>query len=516
MIKTTPLRFLCGFILLMLLAANAYAQRPTLAEVRVEREQLKRLIETAHEVLTAYPDERAQQFLSKAETLAKESDQKIAAGQLLLAQAQIREAKTIVEKAVKLALESPLLRLHNRLQELLQRAETEVLGSGNREAIRLVQEARKNKLLGEQAVQKLQPLQAAQHFQVGITLLERALKLVGGNTGGEGNPAELLQRARDYFLELSRQLEERLRQCENPAARRLLDQIQKQTQLAEEAERKGDFTLALRFRNNAIRLLLRALDLCGTALTTQDAGALTTEVSIVREALANAEEQVVANEEPRARALLDWARRLLLEAEADVAAQKTIAAQRRLQRARTLIEKAARHKALPILDHHAQCLAALEQLAEDMAEMQEQLASTPNSEAQSLLELARKASSEAEKICQRKTHTLQSFAAFRTLLRLAHQFLLQTETLLQDSAPAMQEQEVLRQRLQQLDATLNEMQTNAGTTPQSLANVLVEQAVHMRDRSRAAFQSKQFYVSAELCNLAFDLLREALKLGKAE
>ncbi len=516
MTKTTPLRFLCGLILLVLLAANAYAQRPTLAEVRAEREQLKRLIETAHEVLAAYPDERAQQFLSKAETLAKESDQKIAAGQLLLAQTQIREARTIVERAVKLALESPLLRLHNRLQELLRRAETDVLGSGNREAVRLVQEARKNKLLGEQAAQKLQPLQAAQYFQAAITLLERALKLTGGNAGGEGNPAELLQRARDYHLELNRQLEERLRQCENPAARRLLDQIQKQTQLAEEAERKGDLTLALRFRNNAVRLLLRALDLCATGVTTQDAGALSKEVNVVRELLTNAEEQTVASEEPRARALLEWARRLLLEAEIDLAAQKIMPAQRRLNRARTLLEKLGRYKALPILDQSAQCAAALSQLAEDIAEMREQLAASPHSEAQSLLELARKAQSEAEKICGRKTHTAQSFAAFRALLRLAHQFLLQAETLLQDAAPAAQEQESLRQRLQQLDATLDEVRTNTGDAPQNLAKVLVEQASELREGAQSAFQRKQFYVSAELCQLAFDLLREALKLGKAE
>ena len=517
MIKSSPLRLALGLALFLLMAANAYAQRPTAAEVRLEREQLKRLIETAHEVLTAYPNERAQQFLSKAETLAKESDQKLAAGQLLLAQGQIREAKVIVEKAIKLTLESPLLRLHNRLQELLQRAETDVLGGGNREAIRLVQEARKNKMLGEQAVQRLQPLPAAQYFQAAITLLERALKLAGGNGGGEGNPTELLQRARDYYVELSRQLEERLRQCENPAARRLLDQIQKQTQLAEEAERKSDPALALRFRNNAIRLLLRALDLCAIGVTSQEAGALAAETNAVRELLAQTEERVNASTEPRARALLDWARKLLLEAETDLAAQKIYAAQRRLSRARNLIEKVERFKTQSPSDNNAQCLAALAQLAADIEDLQEQLTTAPNSEAQNLIELARKAHGDAEKICQRKPQTVQSFAAFRALLRLAHQFLLQAETLLQDAPPGgAQEQEVLRQRLQQLNATLAEVQTNSGNQAQTLAKVLIEQAADLRTRAQAAFERKQFYMSAEFCDLAFELLREALKLGNAE
>ncbi len=516
MITTSPLRFRLSLLLLVFAVGIASAQRPAAADVRAERERLKRTVETAHEVLTAYPNERAQQLLLKAETLTKEIDQKIAAGNFVLALAQIREAISLVEKAIKLALESPLLRLHNRLQELLQRAETEVLGGDNREAIRLVREARKNKQLGEQAALRMQPLAAAQYFQAAIALLERALKLSGGNSGGEGNPAELAQRARDYYLELNKQLEERLPQCENPAARRLPDQIKKQMLLAEEAARKGEHALAVRFINNAIRLLLRALDLCAANAGKQDAGALAAEFNTVRELLAAAEEQLAVSHEPRARALLDWARKLLLEAEADLAAQRLQQAQSRLARARALIERVLRHKAQAPIDYQTQCEAAVEQLAADIDDLSEELTTSSNADAQNFLELARKARLEAGKICQRKPHTLQSVAAFRALLRLGHQFLLQAETLLQETAPAAQDQEALRQRLQQLEATLTEVRSNLGSAPNNLAKVLVEQVVDLRDQAQAAYQRKQFYVSAEFCNLAFELLRAALKLGKEE
>jgi hypothetical protein len=518
MIKTSLLRFLLGLLLLVFAAETAHAQRPSEVEVHTQRERLKQLLGTAREVLAAYPHDRAHELLIKAETLAKEADQKILAGHLAPALAQIREAISLVEKAIKLALESPLLRLYNRVQELLQRAETEVLAGGNREAVRLVQEARKNKLLGEQAALRMQPLQTAQYFQAAITLLERALKLVGRNPGGNGDPADLVQRAREYYLELLKQLEERQPQCrENVAVRRLAQQAQKQIQFAEDALRRSDLAAAQRFFNNAVRLLLRALDLCAPDAALLDAGALATELARVREALAAAEEQAAARNDARDRALLDWVRKLLLEAEADLAAQRLQRAQHRLGRARALLERVLRRKTEAPIDYQAQCETALEELAADLEDLQEELSAASNAQAQNLLELSAKAGAEAEKICRRKPHTLQSVAAFRALLRLAHQFLLQAETLLQDEAPAAtQNQEALRQRLQQLAAALDEVRSSAGSGQNSLAKVLVDQAADLSARAQAAFQRGQLYLSAELCNLAFDLLREALKLGNAE
>ena len=63
MIKSTLLRSLLGLLLLVFTAESAIAQRPVATESRAERERLKRLIETAHEVLAAYPHDRAQEIL---------------------------------------------------------------------------------------------------------------------------------------------------------------------------------------------------------------------------------------------------------------------------------------------------------------------------------------------------------------------------------------------------------------------------------------------------------------------
>ncbi len=513
MVKTSLLRFLTGLLLLVFAVEAVHAQRPTNPpEWRMERDRLKRLIETAREVLAAYPNEQAQGLLAKAEALTKEIDQKIAAQNYVQALLLIREAIIIVENAIKLALKFPLQRLHNRLQELMQRAETEVVGSGNREAIRLVQEARKNKLLGEQAALRMQPLQAAQYFQAAITLLERALKLVGSNPGGNGEPGDLVQRSRDYFHDLEKQLEERLQSCENPASQRLYNQTQRQEQLAEEALRKGDYTLALQLYNGATRLLLRALDLCPSP--NQNTDQIKTELSLLRELIAAAEEQVTASGNARDRALLDWARKIMLEAEGAIAAQKPLQAARRLERVRRLLERAQRNKTQTPVDYQDECEAALQQLHADIAEVREETQTAGNVAAQNFLELARKAHSEAEKICLRRPHTLQSVAAFRVMLRTGHQFLLQSETFLQEAAaPPAQDREALRQRLQQLEATITEVRTNIGDDSKGFAKILFDQAVDLQSRSQAAFQQGQYYLSAELCNLAFDLLRETLKLG---
>lgn len=510
MVKTLTQIFL-SLLLVVFVAETAHAQRPgEVAAWRADFERLKRLAETAREVLSAYPHDQAQKHLAEAEAMIQKIDAKIAAQDYTLIAQLIRNAIMQVETALKLALNPALQRSYNRLQELMQRAESEVLGSGNREAIRLAQEARKHKLQGEQ-IGRMQSFQAIQQFQIAITLLERALRLVGHNPGGDGSPVDLAQRAREYFQDLERQLQERLPHCDRTAAQRLLEQARRLFLLAEEAFRKGDYATAQKLYNNAVRLMLRALNLC--PIQNQDLGQFQTELATLRDMLAAAEERTSTNNDPRDRALLDWARKMLLEAEAAWVAQKPLEAFRRLERARRLIERVLRDKSQKAVDYQEQCEAAMLQLRADLAEVEAEVKAAQRAEAQNLLELAQKAAAEAEKICAHQPHTLLSLAAFRASLRLGHQLLLQVETMLQDAQPPSQERAAVQQRLQQLDATMSEVRSNLAEGQKENARALFEQAVTLRERAQAAFDREQFYLSAELCNFAFDLLREILKLG---
>lgn len=504
-------QILLSLFLVVFIAETAHAQRPgEVAAWRADFERLKHLAETAREVLAAYPHDQAQKHLAEAEAMIQKIDAKIAAQDYSFIAQLIRNAIMQVETALKLALNPALQRSYNRLQELMQRTESEVLGSGNREAIRLAQEARKHKLQGEQ-IGRMQPFQAIQQFQIAINLLERALRLVGHNPGGDGSPAELAQRAREYFQDLERQLQERLPHCDRVAAQRLLEQARRLFLLAEEAFRKGDYATAQKLYNNAVRLMLRALDLC--PVQSQDAGQFQAEAAKLRDMLAAAEERLNAGNEPRDRALLDWARKMLLEAETAWLAQRPLEAFRGLERARRLIERVLRNRSQKPVDYQEQCEAALQQLRVDLAEVEAEVVAAKRADAQSLLELAQKAASEAEKICARKPHTLLSLAAFRASLRLGHQLLLQIETLLQEGQAPAQDRAAVQQRLQQLDATMSEVRGNLAEGQKEHARALFEQAATLRERAHAALERGQSYLSAELCNLAFDLLREILKLG---
>lgn len=501
-------------VLLVWLAStqNMWAQDPPMPVLNSELARLDRLLETARQVLNAYNSTEGRDFLTKAETLRKDIDQRISQRRYREAQLLVREALAYAERAIKLALEGPVQRLRVQCEELLRRAETEVLNSGNREAQRLLQEAKKNRDLGEQAG-RAQNLKAIEYYQISIALAERALKLAAGRGPVSLAPAEMLNRARDYYSNLEEQAAEGLRACASPLAQRLHHQAQKQIQSAEEAYGRGEVALAQQFYNGATRLLLRAIDLCRPQAA-QDDETVKKGLLALRESINAAEEELARREDPRGRALLDWARRLALEAEAALSAQQPLRAWRRLERARFLVERAQRNTAAAPVDIRQQCESELQQLLADVNEAEAEIKAGQNAEAQSLLELARKAHAEAGRICNRPAATLPGLAAFRMLLRMGHQFLLQAEILSQDGGAANISRSVLQQRLQELDATLTEMRTNIPDDAASFAPILVMQAASLRDRAQSAYQRGYFVVAMETSAMALELLREALQLVK--
>lgn len=483
-----------------------------------ELSRLDRLLELARQALSVYENKEARDFLTKAETLRKEIEQKISQRRYRESQLLIREAITYVERAIKLTLDAPVLRLRAQLEEVLRRAETEVLNSGNREAQRLLQEAKRNRDLGDQAARS-QSLRAIEYYQIGIALAERSLKLVAGRTSASNSLADLLERAKDYYLSLEAQAREGLSDCPNAIAQRLYQQAQRQIQSAQESFRRGEYALAQQFYNGATRLLLRAIDLCrpqgpSGPQAAHDVESLKHNLQALRESINTAEEELSRSNDPRGRALLDWARRLALEAEAAFSAQQPVRAMRRLERARFLVERARRNATVTPVDFKQQCESELQQLLADLNEVEDEVKAAGNPEAQNLVELARKAHSEAERVCNRATSSLPALAAFRMMLRMGHQFLLQAESLSQDGGSASIARNAVQQRLKELEATLVEVRSNVQGDQTGFAQILVAQAATLRDRAQTAYQREYFVVAMETSGMALDLLREALKLGR--
>jgi len=202
-----------------------------------------------------------------------------------------------------------------------------------------------------------------------------------------------------------------------------------------------------------------------------------------------------------------------LEAEGAIAAQQPVRAQRLITRARFLAEKARRSAAFTPADFKQQCETELQQLLADINEVETESKNAGNPEALTLVDLARKAHAEGQRICARANNSLPALAAFRMMVRMGHQFLLQAEALAQDGSPEQVGNNVLPQRLKELDASIVEVRSNVQGEPTGFAQILVTQAASLRDRAHAASQRGYQVVAMETSGMALDLLREALKLN---
>jgi len=487
------------------------AQQPSVvADMRQALTRLDRLLATAREVVNAFDNPEARKLLHNAEALRKKAALNLSNHlEPRRIYPLIREATRLAEKAIEVALKPALTRLRNQLEDLMRRAENEVIGSGNREAERLVQEAKKNQQLGIMAI-KARNVKAVEHFRVAITLLERALKMVRGRDLA-ASPGPLYERAKDYFLELEAQAREALAGCSNSAAMAVFDQGRRQAQRAEEAFRRGRFVIARQLYNDATRLLLRSVDLCRPKMPGRDR--LKSELQLLNEAIATVEQQVAAQDDPRLTMLLNNVRRFRRDAEAAIARGNFDRALRLISHGRRVIDRILRTRAPGLSDFDTQCQAELQELQAAFSDLEGQIRNAKNPEARILRNLARKAYSQAEKICRRPKHSLKSVAAFRRMVQIAYQFLVKAEAVLQNSSAGELDRPALQQRLQQLEATIDEVRSNLENDPTGFVKILLDQALQMRDRARTAYERGHLNVSAEAIAIAFDLLRDALKLA---
>ena len=497
-------------------AADLQAQGRLIQEVRAELEMLNRQIEIARDVLAVFPNEQGEKILQQVRELRDEAAKILTSAapgnrQILEARQKIKSALALVESLIRRGLERPVEQLRTRLEELMRRAENEVIGSGNREAERLVHEAKKHQQLGIENLAR-HGLRGLEQFRIAIGLLERSLNLVHGR----GRPnVDRIQRARDYFQDLESQFRDAIAVCDNPAAHRIHNQGQKQARAAEDAYLKGEYLIAQQFYNDATRLLLRAIDMCRTGIQDlpQAGERLRNQLSALTSDIAAAEKQIDPGDE-RGFIIIERTKRMAREAETALLKNRNDDAWRFLQRGRLLLERALRLRKRDAGSVAGQCNSILEQLQSDIRDLDEEERQSPNVEARSLIALASKSQSVAASLCEKSNTSPQSVATFRMMIRGSHQLLLQAEALLQEASEPAPERAILEQRLRQLDATIEEVRSDIEDDPTGFGKTLVDQAIQMRNQATAALKVGQLNVSMEASNVALDLLRAALKLSQ--
>ncbi|MDZ7291334.1 MAG: hypothetical protein ONB44_18130 [candidate division KSB1 bacterium] len=512
------------------MTSQSWSQESLEGRVRKELQQLDELLASAKDVLAAFENREARDWFNKALVLRQDAetkfnraktlnDHRFREGLFKEALANIALAKANAEQAIKLALQAPLLRLRNNLDELMRRAEQTVLGGGNREAERLLYEAKKNHAEAERAVVVQNLRRAAELYQIAISLVEKAISLVEGRRSTpEATPEAAISREKERYDNLETRAREAVETNKNSPAFLVFEQAQKQARAAREAFHKGQGALAQQLYRGATRLLLRAIDLAMAGQQVEEWGR--NEAALLKDLIQSAEQEIRENPDPRASLLLERARILVREAEVALDRRQMPEARWRIELARSFIDKAMRKTDWSSVNRNnleQRYHEALQDLARDIEEVGSKAREANKTEALQLVELAtnaRKAAENAGRQAQQTGTSRSWFLAFR-LIRAAQYFLLRAEMMLQDlSAPGTANtpaRETLTQRMAQLENAVLELRQSTGSDNPESCQAVATQAMVLLKRARAAVDRKELRLASAILEVVNDLMDECSK-----
>jgi len=475
----------------------AQAQDPIRQQIIRELANLDRLISEATDLLVAFPNARANELLQKAKQLREQAATNLLGGRLLQARFDIRAATSFIEQAMKFALNAPVQRLKSQLEELMRRADSEVIGSGNREAELLLHQAKKAQTFAEQALSAGFVRRAVDFFRLAISLVQKALTLL--------NPADDERR---QFENLAARARETIETTQDSPARVIYDQAAKQGRDAELSMRNGKPAAARRLYAGAVRLLLRAIDLAGAMNSTNR---LENEAALLEDLIGSAEKQLEGTNDTRAMKLISRARLVIAEARRALLQKNEQQAEWRLALARSLVSQAMRAGTGIAGAFESRLEEEQAQLSEDIKEIEQRAREQANNDALEMAAMARLASGKAERAFAdgRPRVALQALLAGQRFLAFA-------ETLLGKTGEQKLDRNEVSLKLDRLDASLQEISQSATASNNELAMDLVNQAIEIRDRAREALNRGRLLIASESIDVATEMLRTALKASTSE
>jgi hypothetical protein len=470
--------------------------------------QLKRLdrqIAFASQVVASFANANAADLLRQARQHRSQARSLLDENRPLMALAEINEGLRLAEMAVKAALESTLQRLRSQLEEKMRRAEIEVIGSGNRQAEQLLQRAKKKQSDAELALRAMAYLEAIQHLRLAIDLVDQSLKAVKGNRLNTASAED----ERKQFENLAARAREAVEAGANASARAIYEQAMKQARTAEEALRNGNTAMALQLYYGATRLLLRAIDLAGPNPVTSTSR-LESELALLQDLIHSAEKQIDATSDSRGAMLIGRARVLAEEARRALERKNEPEAEWRLTLARRFVSKAMRAEARGSKIFESRLDDELAQLGEDLKELDQRAREQENSDALELVALARLAAGKAERASEkgRPRVALQAVLA-------AQRFLANAETMLSKSGSRDLDRNEVSQKLERLDASLQEVSQTVSASGNEVALELLRQVTEIRDSAREAYNRGRLRVANESAGVALEMLQTVVKISKS-
>ncbi len=403
---------------------------------------------------------------------------------------RLENADRLFDQTASKALEVLAKRFVNRLTSLMRQAESLVIGSKNKEAERLLQEARRYENQFRRAIQAQKLPEAIENYELATEFADRSIKIAQTRSADQ---------ERAQFQALADRTKKAIESCDNPRAQNIYDRALRQFQKAEQAFREGDKLLAGQFYNGSIRLLLRAQDLCSNQqLQTRDL--LKTELATVKELFRSLRNRSQVMDSERGRQIVGSIENNLVQIERDIQAQRVVAAKGRLKLVRNLIDNASRARGQTSLSAASRIEAEIEQLKSALAAANDRI-SSDNADAKELLGLAQAALNRAEQAVRQGRARI----AVQQVL-VGQRFLTKAENKERGGRFTVTET-VASNKIARLKQMLDDATAKTAGFESANALQLIRSAETILQQAREKFAGKQFFLAGELADVGMELLR---------
>ena len=488
---------------ILMLSSAAYSQQDLTPQQRrqlqAQIDNLKQRVVQVEQLLQAFDSNLARGFLQDAKKLGQQIESEFRMGRYTSVQALIRSANKMLDRILAIATDSTLKRLVNELNRVMRQAEFEVIGSGNKDAERLLQNAKKFQQRAEQALQNAQIQKTYEHLTVAITYAKQSLDFVRNRC----------QREHAQFQSLVGRAQHAIDAAQDSRAKTIYDQAFKSFTLAEQACQEGRTEAAAQLYNRAMRLLIRAVD-----LTSDHAAAgesyVRQELETVKEMLLSIKNRLDLSRQTRVQVLLRRAEENVGKAENLLASGRPALAKAQLTLARRLLENVLRIGAPSGDDLQEKAESELRLLQQDLARLE---TTAPPTDAVFIdfLQLARNAAAQAEQAIARGRYA----SALQRIL-VGQRFLAKAE----NSKAARSRQNVtaaLAERsIEELKQRLREAEQALGASPASYTAELLKDAAAMLRQAENKQRERKYLLALELSVVGKELIATALRSSQSQ
>jgi len=484
---------------------------PVVAQTRGDlAKQIQRLdrdLERARELVNSFDNRRALELVNQAIQLRTEAVRLLEKNSptkrdLTEAAARIKMARAKLITAAKLTLDGPVRRLRSELEELLIRADDLVGRSANREAQRTLNEAKKNRNSAERAASSMQIEKAVEHFRVAVTLGKRSIQLASGSGNAD---IDKLREERRKFENLQDRALELLTLHPNDRAEQVYRQAVNSSKSAENAFHNGDIDLARRLLNQSVLLMLRAIDLSHGDARSVSIDRVDAALFQVKDLLERSRELIAASGRPRAKVLLERARRFIQDAEIAARSGRGNEALTKIELARNMLRRAERLSGAGVPRQFVRKVTdEISKTKIDIVAARASLGTDAPRDADRLIRMAEWTLRRAEKAAASGFRRLALEAVLAS-----QRFLARADQLSKRQSGGVASKEQTQVRLGQLDAAISETEQNLNGATGEWNRQLLQSAKDIRKLAKDSFNQGNYRAANEAVQVSLELLRKS-------